>query len=1255
MNYYCKDLKKYLNNNLFTNYSLEIDFPAAYNFQTSRKAFEEVLSKITEIYDKEKFKKQNEHQFENEFISKVLEILGWNFIRQDEKIIQGKLEKPDFLLFSNKKLKEKYEILDKETKKSSNEFTIILESKAYDIEIDNKKVKDNPHFQILRYLSHLKKDYGFLTNGRFWRFYDNSTLSSNKVFYEINLEEIIKDQNIEAFAYFYSVFSAFNFTENEDHLEKTLQSNKLSKIKIEDDLKSIIYGINQRESLFEFIGSRFYNKTGADLKLIYENSLYFIFRLLFIAYFEDKFENLLEKHKYYGKISLRSLFENLQDDESSSYGLGKLEEIFNIYNKGKGNFDMPVFNGGLFDETKTILLNTPKIFNDKDLRHILNQLLNFEEKNTPFKFKRDYKTLSVEHLGTIYEGLLSYFFEIANEDIYYVSYKEKSKEIEGYFDNYDFKKLEKSKKVDKYTFYERGQIYLKNTSNSRKASASFYTPQSIVNFLIQSALKKKLNNENILNFKILDNACGSGHFLVGALNAIARIVLTDFEQFANLKKLYEQEKEHILNHIKNFTQDYEIDESDILKRLLLKRIIYGVDLNPFSIELTKLSLWIDSFIFGTPLSFIEHHIKCGNALINSSLNDFKNLIKQNSSNLFTNSITQKFEDLQKVFKELDNLKDNDEIQIKQSKQIYRNEIIPKLNELNLYLNYNNALHFANKEEKQILDALEQEGIQNLSQNEQAKKIITKYQKEFNFFNYELEFPQIIENQNFQGFDLIIGNPPWDKTKFSDSDFFPQYKSDYRTLKVSEKKEFQNDLLAKDYIKCEYEKQKAHIGALNEYYKKTYPLNKGSGDGNLFRLFVEKNLSLLSQNGNLAYVIPSALMFEDGSFNLRKEIFTNKTLEYFYSLENRETIFADVLRSYKFALMLIKNTAPKKTHKFKTMFYKTNINSLENKKEILRLSLSDVKKLSPNHLAFMELKDKQALEILRKCYRTFKTLSFDYIDFINELHMTKDRDLFIEEFREGLLPLYEGKMIHQFNANFSKATYFLDKTEMDECLKSKEIYRAKTATQKELKPEWIKYDREFFRLGYRKIARDTDERTLIASLIPKDCGCGENMWQHIPKKYVLKNNTISIDIVPYERVLFILALLNSLVVDFIIRNMVQINVSKTYLERIPLPQPNDEELKNNEIYKTLARNALILQIFNDKNHHFDELKQKFNIQNEEIPKTEKAYDILRAKNDLLVKELYALNDEEFSFMLSTFKVLNKKQGGYIALLKTLKTI
>lgn len=755
-----------------------------------------------------------------------------------------------------------------------------------------------------------------------------------------------------------------------------------------------------------------------------------------------------------------------------------------------------------------------------------------------------------------------------------------------------------------------------------------------------------------MKFKILDNACGSGHFLVGVLNAITHIVLSDFDHFTNLKELYEEEKENILNYIKDFVQDYEVDESDILKRLLLKRIIYGVDLNPFSIELTKLSLWIDSFIFGTPLSFIEHHIKCGNALINSNLSDFKDLIKQNSSNLFTNSITQEFEILQEVFEKLDNLKDTNEEQIKQSKQIYQNEITPKLDKLNLYLNYINTLHFVNKEELQILKALSQDDIQNLSQNEQAKTIISKYQKEFNFFNYELEFPEIVENQVFKGFDIIIGNPPWDKTKFSDSDFFPQYKSDYRSLIASKKKEIQDNLLAKDYIKQNYEKQKAYINDLSEYYKKAYPLNKGSGDGNLFRLFVEKNLSLLKQDGNLAYVLPSALMFEDGSLTLRKEILENKTLEYFYSFENRQAIFADVDSRYKFALMLIKNTQANHTHKIKMMFYKTDINSLKNKDEILTLNLKDIKKLSPTHLALMELKDKQALEILRKSYNAFQNLSFDYIDFRRELDMTNDKDLFIEEFREGLLPLYEGKMIHQFDANFSQTTYFLEKAKFDERLKSKELYRAKKATGKELNPKLIKYDREFFRLGYRKISRDTDERTLIASLLPKNCGGADSTYSNIPKQYVLKDDVICMDIVPYERILFVLALFNSLVVDFIIRNMVQINVSKSYLERIPLPQPSDEEIQNNEIYKTLAKNALLLQLYNDQNHHFDELKQEFNIKNEEIPKTKKAYDILRAKNDLLVKELYGLSDDEFSYMISTFKVLNEKQSEYITLLKTI---
>ena len=186
----------FLKNNLFTSYTLEVDFPQIYDFEGNKDQAKNALDSIKATYNKEKFISQNEHQFEDDFISEVLEILGWSFIRQEEKIIQGKLEKPDFLLFTNQDSKNTYLQIPKEQRTANNEhFSVIAESKAYKVEIDNKKIKDNPHFQILRYLSNLKKDYGILTNGRIWRFYDNSKLSATKIFYEIDLEAILAMSN----------------------------------------------------------------------------------------------------------------------------------------------------------------------------------------------------------------------------------------------------------------------------------------------------------------------------------------------------------------------------------------------------------------------------------------------------------------------------------------------------------------------------------------------------------------------------------------------------------------------------------------------------------------------------------------------------------------------------------------------------------------------------------------------------------------------------------------------------------------------------------------------------------------------------------------------------------------------------------------------------------------------------------------------------------------------------------------------------
>ena len=157
----------------------------------------------------------------------------------------------------------------------------------------------------------------------------------------------------------------------------------------------------------------------------------------------------------------------------------------------------------------------------------------------------------------------------------------------------------------------------------------------------------------------------------------------------------------------------------------------------------------------------------------------------------------------------------------------------------------------------------------------------------------------------KGFDIIVGNPPWDKTKFADTDFFPQYHSNYRSLKNTEKAAVQKTPAGKRAHPGRLPDHAARHGSRQRRTTKTAsPLNKGAGDGNLFRLFVERNLGLLAPGGSLNYVLPSALLFEEGSTALRKHIFTHCHMPFFYSFENNKGIFPDVHRSYKFALMQV---------------------------------------------------------------------------------------------------------------------------------------------------------------------------------------------------------------------------------------------------------------------------------------------------------------------------------------------------------------
>ena len=1269
---------------------------------------------------------RNEAQLEEKLIAPLLALLGWHKVTQEIITVQGKRAKPDWCL-----LLEAAHENALITSKDAALITAICESKAWNKTLDTGKADrdENPHHQLQDYLSTLRVRYGFLTNGRIWRVYDTDKITAKKTFIEFNLEAICalsqpedKASALALFAFFFGRDTYVRPPENgaASAIEQTIAASAEFTLAVEENLKAVIYGYAGEDSLFEIMGRAIHQASpDATLASVYENSVVLLFRLLFVVYFEDKNQALLAQHPFYHRYSLNQIFDSLRSQTEAQSklhnGVHALKELFTLLDQGAGDIDIPLFNGGLFDPERAPLLLKPKIFSNGVLRQLLEKLLYKTHRgDTLFNARRDFKNMSVTHLGRIYEGLLEFRFERALETAVYLEYQSsttKNKPVEAYFDTHDITTIRKEKgfKALREINVQKGEMFLKSASNSRKTTASYYTEPVLSQPLVKASIDHAIaaaaasgnaNGKAFMDLKILDNACGSGHFLVEALNYLTDLALARLDSDTDLQTLVAEERAKIAVQLALLNLDYQPEDAQILKRALLKRCIFGVDLNPFAVELARLSLWMDSFIFGTPLSFIEHHVQHGNSLMGASVREFVvyNAEERQQNDLFVENVGTRFDELRDVMHELDAMRDTTAAEVEQSKALWHHAILPKLQLLSRALSFictRRALQAeGNSKACEALDAtpnLDSLLFDAAPGDSAALALIEDYAARYRFFHFEVAFPEAFAGGK-KGFDIIVGNPPWDKTKFSDTDFFPQYHSNYRTLKNSEKAAVQKRLLDKAHIADAYKAAQAGMETANNYYKAAFPLNKGAGDGNLFRFFVERNLKLLADGGSLNYVLPSALMFEEGSMALRKHIFTRCHMPFFYSFENRNGIFQDVHSSYKFAMMQLVNHPPATAQEeiIDAAFYVLDPAELKQPTRHIAYPLATLKALSPEHWALMELRDGADLAILQKCYGAFSALSPAWLDFRRELDMTNDKDLFIEKAAPGLLPLFEGKMIWQYSHQLDTPQYWLNAAKFDERLTSKELHRmaqnlgvSKSKVAQYAKA--VRYDRDFVRLGFRDIASDTNERTLIFGLIPKNCGVGNTINISIPKTYVRSatdgtannsaaddsaaNNGIADDsatnngtaddsaaakcvttqAVSSLRLLFALAWFNSVPVDWMARFMIQIHANKTYLYRLPMPQPTDAEILANPDFAQLAKNALLLSLAANWDD-FAELAPLFEgVERKNLPQTAKAQDQLRAQNDRIVARLYGITGAELAHLLRSFKVMANKRPEYLTLL------
>jgi len=639
------------------------------------KIFSEILEDIKE-------NDYNEADLREKII-KILKILGWSKFRREFSI--SNLMRID-IVANNK---------------------IIVECKRKGTEFDKKELNNkSPAKQIRNYLfdEKVKKfaNFGILTDGIKFRIYYANKLSD---YIEFDFEEISEDD----FKVFYYLLNEKEFPDN---FLNALNENYYYQTRVSDELLKNVF-----ESVIPILGKEF-NKKEKDLKVLKRHILIFLFRLLFIFYAEDR--NLIDLKAY----SLKDIRKNIKNFKSSkTYEIfNRIKAIFKLINEGDKEINLPRYNGGLFKDND--FYNDLEI-SDKVMSEIIYKLSYFQEKFI------NYKDISVRHLGSIYETILE--FDLKKEkDSFYLE-KGKERKISGVYYTPDFvvnfiiERTIGRKIEDILNDFEKNVSGIEKMNKSellkkfkmlnlevKKKTADGYRDKT------EKEMKEELKNyydpiERILNLKILDLASGSGHFLVSAVEYLSnKIEEVEYilEKKYNYKSPFFDKLEKIKNEIVNYSKHYnfnikkeQIYDENLIKRVILKRCIYGVDINELAVELTKISLWLFSFTIGAPLSFLDHHIKAGNSIIGTGM--------ENKS-LFSSDILQQ---AKTIFEEINELYDITDIE-------------------KSYEMYSNFEEFISEKRKDLNYRL-------------------GYKEELKPFHFILEFPDAVD-----GFDIIISNPPY---------------------------------------------------------------------------------------------------------------------------------------------------------------------------------------------------------------------------------------------------------------------------------------------------------------------------------------------------------------------------------------------------------------------------------------------------------------------------------------------------------------
>ena len=984
-----------------------------------------------------------------------------------------------------------------------------------------------------------------------------------------------------------------------------------------------------------------------------------------------RLEHIAAKQRYKEGYSLQrlryqALKQRFQNDFCDAWEGACI--VFEALSQGQEALALPAL-GGLFNHEQCADLMAANLSN-KDFFAAM-RLMRWAYLNGSYTLI-DYKNMDTEELGSLYEGMLELVPHIANND-----------------GSLSFSLLDSS-------------------GNERKSTGSYYTPDFLVQNLIKTALdpviaqKLKDNPQNpeqaLLSLKVIDPACGSGHFLLAAARRIAN-ELTQVRAQSMFQSPAPELYRHSLHEV-------------------ISKCIYGVDVNPMAVELARMGLWLEGFAENEPLSFLDHHLQVGNALLgvmdletvklgidndaykpqSTEFAEFSCATKEVCAALKKQNTAERkqlnkddhvrytplgagtsTEIAANAFATLNKLSATDLENEKAKQQIFEKycqaiRLTPVYRACDLQI----AAYLCPKTAQTQHLVPTSYDIARMCSNDLIEANSPEMQAKCEFAHQICEQNKVLhwpfmfpEAMSQGGFDCVLGNPPWEKPITEGTQWFESripeiahalnkslrskmiealaagcWAKQYSESPINRLPEEQSDFERKTF--AEFQKNLYQTGCqsilshLEEEKGGRFPLT-GSGNANLFAFFAELSLKLKHSKGSAGIIVPIGLISDHSARRFSQKLFAGQQASSVYHFNNTENIFPAVHSSYSFILLTMSSA-----EQVDCVFYATNEQHLNDERRHVHFLPDDIPLFNPNTKTTPLIRAEADLNLCRKLYQRAPVFIQDLPDgsqlnpwqaqTLLMFNMGAASDLFIlngspvqnEALQHGktLLPLYESKLYWQFDHRY--AIYHLNQQKRKLETTDVELEQKQQSSFSITPQYWIdstyvqeKLDGKNWRkpwmLAWRKIARATDERTLICTVLPSRVGVGDSSYLLFPNF----NDSYAA---------CLLAIFNSLVVDYVHRlKQAGANLNLFYLKQLPVLPP--EAFKEQDVAFICERVAKLTRTADDINEVWLTDYPDYTFQGSE----ERLQ--IRCELDAYIARMYGLTREELHYILDPADAMN----------------